>query len=202
MYTQWRSDSFGLVIGHNRVGGLIGDNYRGNINQTYSKGDVESSGKSSGGLIGVNDYGFVHESYSTGGVTNSFDSYPYVGGLIGWNYGHQSVVRDSYSTGNVTAGIGNIGGLIGYSDGYVEKSYSTGFVTGTPGSVGGLVGRGVTTRISDSYWNTETSGQETSDGGEGKTTSEMQTQSTFTDAGWDFTSIWYMKNYPDLQWNE
>jgi len=45
--------------------------------------------------------------------------------------------------------------------------------------------------ITNCFWDTETSGQATSDGGTGKTTAEMKTQSTFTDAGWDFTTpIW------------
>jgi len=40
----------------------------------------------------------------------------------------------------------------------------------------------------DSFWDTQTSGQVTSDGGTGKTTAEMQMESTFTDAGWDFVA--------------
>jgi hypothetical protein len=40
--------------------------------------------------------------------------------------------------------------------------------------------------ITTSFWDLETSGQSTSDGGIGKTTAEMQTVSTFLFAGWDF----------------
>ncbi len=54
----------------------------------------------------------------------------------------------------------------------------------------------------------QTSNQNSSAGGEdvqGKLTSEMQAQTTFTDAGWDFTDIWEMyadfnDGYPYLQW--
>ena len=62
-----------------------------------------------------------------------------------------------------------------------------------------------------SFWDIETSGQTTSDGGTGKTTAEMQTSSTFLEAGWDFVDetengtedIWYIsegEDYPRLMW--
>lgn len=54
--------------------------------------------------------------------------------------------------------------------------------------VGGLVGRNDNSSISNSYWDIETSGTEVSDGGTGKTTSEMKTQETFVD--WDFVNTW------------
>jgi hypothetical protein len=57
--------------------------------------------------------------------------------------------------------------------------------------------------VTGSFWNIETSGQTTSVGGTGIPTAEMQTQSTFTDAGWDFAEVWGIcegTNYPRLQW--
>jgi hypothetical protein len=61
--------------------------------------------------------------------------------------------------------------------------------------------------VNNSFWDTETSGQATSAGGTGKTTAEMQTESTFTDAGWDFTTVWDIEdyfgiNYPFLRWQD
>jgi hypothetical protein len=66
--------------------------------------------------------------------------------------------------------------------------------------------------ITASFWDTETSGQVTSDGGTGLSTIEMQTLSTFIDAGWDFVGetangtddIWKMPagDYPRLSWEE
>jgi predicted secreted protein len=61
------------------------------------------------------------------------------------------------------------------------------------------------------FWDIETSGRTTSDGGEGKTTAEMQTASTFLDAGWDFVGetvngpndVWKIAeglDYPRLWW--
>jgi hypothetical protein len=59
-----------------------------------------------------------------------------------------------------------------------------------------------------SFWDVNTSGWSTSDGGTGKTTAEMKTLSTFTSAGWDFSysdgneAVWFMPSdeYPILPW--
>ncbi|GAJ16266.1 unnamed protein product, partial [marine sediment metagenome] len=78
--------------------------------------------------------------------------------------------------------------------------YSAGAVIGD-GDVGGLIGDDGT--ATDCFWDTETSGMDTSDGGTGKTTAQMKTEVTFTDAGWDFEAIWTIcsginDNYPCL----
>jgi hypothetical protein len=52
------------------------------------------------------------------------------------------------------------------------------------------------------FWDIETSGLTTSDGGEGKTTAEMQTASTFLEADWDFVDVWGIgenQTYPYLR---
>jgi hypothetical protein len=61
-------------------------------------------------------------------------------------------------------------------------------VSGTS-EVGGLVGWSLDSTVSDSFWDTETSGQATSDGGTGKTTAEMQDITTFSDAIWDIVAV-------------
>ncbi len=139
-----------------------------------------------GGLVGYNNASAVSNSYSTGSVTGSLDQ---VGGLVGSNY---SIVRNSYSTGSV-GGRYYVGGLMGRNDNSstVENSYSTGSVSGNL-YVGGLVGYNNISTVSNSFWDTETSGTETGIGGgtttgaTGKTTAQMKTLATFTDAGWDF----------------
>jgi hypothetical protein len=80
--------------------------------------------------------------------------------------------------------------LIGYfEDGILTNSYSIGNVIGN-NDVGGFVGGSNPSGISNnSYWDINTSGQTLSGGqGEGRTTAEMKTQSTFID--WDFENIW------------
>jgi len=43
--------------------------------------------------------------------------------------------------------------------------------------------------VSNSFWDTETSGQATSDGGTGKNTTEMQDITTFSGATWDIVAV-------------
>ena len=101
--------------------------------------------------------------------------------------------------------MNNIGGLVGYNSDIstIENCYSAGLVSNSQYTqmYGGLVGgTDDPNNIINSFWDGETSGQTTSAGGTKKTTAEMKTQSTFTDAGWDFTTIWSINanNYPQL----
>jgi hypothetical protein len=61
--------------------------------------------------------------------------------------------------------------------------------------VGGLVGVNCPPAgencgtVSNSFWDTETSGQAISDGGTGKSTAEMKSIVTFTGAGWDIIAV-------------
>ena len=77
--------------------------------------------------------------------------------------------------------------------------------------VGGLVGLHESGEVTYSIWDIQTSSQSTSAGGMGKTTTEMQTASTFLEAGWDFVDeiengtddIWWIlegQDYPRLWW--
>jgi hypothetical protein len=221
------------VTGLASVGGLIGEN-AGNVSNSYSTGNVTDGGWGwVGGLIGGNA-GTVNNSYSTsyvtgyagvgglvafndeaGTVSNSYSSAnvmgeEIVGGLVAGNAG---IVSNSYSTGSVT-GNNNVGGLVGENHGTVSNSYSTGNVTGDV-NVGGLVGTNEEEgTVSDSFWDTETSRQSTSDGGTGKTTAKMKNIATFSGAGWNMiavggpsernpTHIWNIVNgvtYPFLSW--
>ncbi|TDV03999.1 YDG domain-containing protein [Paraburkholderia caballeronis] len=173
------------------IGGLVGWSY-GQISNSYATGDVAAYYGYSGGLVGVNE-GPLSNSYATGSVSADagVNGGGNVGGLAGYN---DSIVSNSYSTGAVNVGsVGVAGGLIGVNYGTVSNSYSTGAVNGgSAGSVGGLIGTGFGT-VTGSFWNTDTSGQATSAaGGVGLTTQQMQTQSSYAGAGWDFASTWVM----------
>jgi hypothetical protein len=123
------------------------------VYQAYAGGLVGYSGNSSA----------ITLSSSTGQtIIANNAAYPYVGGLVAYQYGllqssptppsNGSTVTQSYSTNAVTAiassnGLPYAGGLAGYSSGVgslIENSYATGTVTGsTTGNsawVGGLVG--------------------------------------------------------------
>jgi len=145
-----------------------------------------------GGLVG-SSFGTVSDCYSTGSVGYVMD----VGGLVGWNAG---TVSNSYSMANVSGH--RVGGLIGWNyGGTVWNSYSTGCVAAYY-QIGGLVGEGGS-GVSNSFWDTEASGQATSYGGAGKTTVEMKSITTFKDAGWDIKMTTLgdpTGGYPFLSW--
>jgi hypothetical protein len=193
------SYSTGTFTGGDYVGGLVGWN-KGDITNCYSIGEVEGS-EDVGGLAGSN-IGSVNGCYSTSRVSGSM----YVGGLVGRNGGD---IIYSYSTG-ATNGRVCVGGLVGNNWGVAILCYSTGTVSGS-GAIGGLIGQGKVVNAIHCFWDIETSGWSTSSGGTGKTTTEMQTTSTFLDAGWDFVGettngtedIWKISeglDYPRLWW--
>jgi len=230
--TVYNSYSNGNVTGDDNVGGLVGSN-SGTVYNSYSTGNVAGQGWV-GGLVGYND-GTVYNSYSTGNVTgqgwvgglvganhrpltNSYSTGSvsgeyYVGGLMGEN---TNDVSNSYSTGSVI-GENYVGGLVGRNreishwPNTVTKCYSTGSVTGNE-FVGGLVGWNEDGSVSDSFWDTQTSGQPASAGGTGKNTTEMKDIATFS--AWniiavsnsDLRNLAYIWNivddetYPFLSW--
>jgi len=107
---------------------------------------------------------------------------------------------------------GHIGALAGYSSGYISSSYSTGTVIGDE-YVGGLViSNMLGSVVTSSFWDIDTSGQSTSDGGSGLPTVDMQSIDNFLNAGWDFVNetdngtddIWFMpeNDCPKLWWQE
>ncbi|MBN1363898.1 MAG: filamentous hemagglutinin N-terminal domain-containing protein [Syntrophaceae bacterium] len=181
----------GSISGDNSVGGLVGEN-RGTISNSYATGTVSGSFYV-GGLVGFNHscpsyyIGTVTNAYATGSVSGDSS----VGGLVGQNTGN---INNTYATGSVS-GTEYIGGLVGdngYYDSYlktyygsiISNSYATGSVSGT-NYVGGLTGYNIET-VSNSYWDTTTSGWATSAGGTGLTTAQMMTMSSF--AGWDIAN--------------
>lgn len=202
----------GMVSGRDYVGGLIGANDNGFITDSYSSCAVGGR-EYVGGLVSVvSFFAGTGTCFSTGAVSGS----SIVGGLVGSqirSYGDimTSPVDNSYSTGAVN-GVAYVGGLVGKSfDCDITNSYSTGPVAGTGDNVGGLVGgtdHSFGGSIAGCFWDTQTSGQSSAGAGvtggaEGRTTAEMKTKSTFTEAGWDFAGIWGIfndKTYPFFRW--
>jgi hypothetical protein len=191
------------------LGGLVGFN-RGTISNCFSTGSVTSGNNSRelGGLVGYNTSP-ISNCFSTASVTGG-DNSDYLGGLVGFNYG---AISDCYSTSSVAGGDNSrtLGGLVGknYVPGTISNCYAVGSVAAGNNSIalGGLAGSNASTgTISNCLWDVNTSGLDTSAGGIGKTTIEMQTMSTFTDAGWDFTTpVWKIcenVDYPRLAWEK
>ena len=170
------SAATGAVSGGREVGGLVGRfDAAGYVTESWASGAVTaialdsstSSGKRVGGLVGQLSKGTVGASFATGNVTGI----GHAGGLIGLEWGDGAIVA-TYATGNVTlsedpfcAMQGAVcprgtGGLIGdmFGTTNVRASYSTGSVSGPSNQVGGgFAGGGGT--FTNSYWDTQTSGQ-------------------------------------------
>ncbi len=192
--------------------------------------NIVGSGDCVGGLVGSNGWltgnpgGRVTRCFSTGTVRGGGS----VGGLAGLNLG---ALDSCYAQGTVS-GCTAVGGLVGSNGlvlgtggpvaGKVSRCYSTACVTGQE-AVGGLVGAHgcvdigqqelilACAEVTDSFWDTQTSGQPASAGGTGKATSVMEAASTFLAAGWDFVGetangtadVWWVnegKDYPRFWW--
>jgi hypothetical protein len=174
-------------------------------------------------------------SYSAGVVTGN----DHVGGLLGLNRGHVTDCY-SLSEINGESQVGGLVGQNGHSfpvdvysnfvPGYIRMCYAASVVSGVEEQsfVGGLVGycelgRGTTcSDFISGFWDTETSGLTNMCGSDrgspsdcddsfGKTIAEMQTATTFLEAGWDFIGetengtedIWWIlegQDYPRLWW--
>jgi hypothetical protein len=203
----------GNVVGNSRIGGLVGANEElAIVSHSYASGIIQGA-DDAGGLAGRNWGGTISNCYATGNVSGDSST----GGLVGQNAGangYTATISNSYAVGDVT-GYYNAGGLVGWNVGFLDPAeitncYSVGGVSGDT-SIGGLIGANLAGSVVDSFWDKTTSGQESSSGGTPKTTTEMQTENTFTDAGWDFVGevingpndIWDIcegTNYPKFVW--
>jgi hypothetical protein len=186
--------------GNRFTGAFVGKADNSTITDCYSTGNLTGTGIwDAGGIVGWSYNTQINSSYSLSNITGQ----SYVGGLVGYFTGG-SLVENSYAMGSVT-GNSLVGGLIGYnSSSLVSSSFSTGLVTGISG-VGGLIGAPAGANAQNSFWDINTSGRNTSAGGEGKTTAEMKTASTFVNAGWDMMTTWIIDGvnntgYPYLRW--
>ncbi|HOC58887.1 MAG TPA: GLUG motif-containing protein, partial [Smithellaceae bacterium] len=173
--------------------GLFGYTNHATISNTGVFGGSVTGASNTGALIGTQSGGSIGASFSTATVSGASN----VGGLTGYNSGSMA---NTYSTGSVTGSGANIGGLAGNNDsgGTIATSYSTGAVSG--GSVvAGLAGNNGGT-ITHSYWDTQTSGQDTgirggiNSGATGLSTFQMmEKQDNFS--GFDFNTIWYLPDH-------
>jgi len=169
---------------YDHVGGLIGHSSNVSINHCYTPNNVTLTGISSvGGLVGYNYRSSITECYSEATVNGSGND---CGGLVGMNY-DGSTITDCYCAGSVF-GESYVGGLAGsIIDAMATNCYSTGSVS-APHNVGGFTGYN-SGACNDCFWDIETSGQNQSVCGTGKTTTEMMQQATF-DPPWNFDTVW------------
>jgi Flp pilus assembly protein TadG len=228
------------INGRDVVGSIAGYSYSSNIVNFSSNGIVTSlynyvgsscsdneGGKETGGIFGYSYKTNISNCYSTATLKGC----EYVGGLVG--YASVSIINNSYFGGIVNGswdcGIMNeeVGGLVGLIQ---STNISNSFVYGlvTDDNVGnnyiqGIVGYSYSGNVNDSFYDNQTTGQDsdTWGGGAGKLTAQLKNISTFNDTSteglnnpWDICSIaiggknesciWNIANglaYPFLSWS-
>ena len=172
------------ITGLNSVGGLLGYNNGGTIENSYVTGTVNGT-QFVGGLVGYNFLGTIKSSYFSGIVSGTHQ----IGGLTGRNY--TASINNSYAIGSVTASGGSAGGLVGANEigATITNSYASGTVNGV-GNIGGLTGFNAGVGIiNNSFYDTDKHlgtavGLGSLDGVTGKTTAELEDINTFKDRGW------------------
>ena len=149
------------------------------------------------GIIAGDNYGTIAASWSGGAVRGQVA----VGGLVGSNLrtgpGHTGDIIACYSHASVHASSSSspfAGGLAGAIRGYggqnvrIIASYSTGAVTaGTNNRRAGLTNSSGAATVTNSYWDSSTSGVASTGLGAAQTTTDLQTVASYTGiyANWD-----------------
>ena len=166
------------------AGGLVGSNFADNatlsITGSYAAGNVTTpilNASNLGGLVGFN-YAISNGSIS---ISNTYAAVSLSanvkvsssGGLVGYvtsSSGATASIANSYAAGslNFTANSTGIGGLVGFNfassgTASIDGSYSTAIVSGAGGGLVGTNNAANTTNsvaiISNSFWDTQASGQ-------------------------------------------
>jgi hypothetical protein len=159
------------------------------------------AGKDYVGIITGQNEASIQECFTSGNVSAN----NYAGGITGQNYGIGStrigMIRNSYSLASVEANNGRAGGITGRNYyAAIENCYAAGVVAdGT--YTGGIAGDQSSSQVVGSYWNIETSGQNsTAGGGAGIQTWRMMISTTYEAGGWDFDNVWGIDEYDSYPW--
>ncbi|MBP3689794.1 MAG: filamentous hemagglutinin N-terminal domain-containing protein, partial [Schwartzia sp.] len=134
------------------VGGVVGDNRKGTIQNVWHSGNIHVDYSCNylyvGGIVGCNTAGTIMSAYNTGKVFASGAEAPgvaYVGGIAGYQQNEDGaakpLVENAFNSGMVTAeGPAVIGGIAGaIRGGNIHNVYNLGSVSAR--TAGGIVGR-------------------------------------------------------------
>ena len=206
------------------MGGIAGK-ANSHIAESVSKGTLTATGANAqvGGIVGTSQTnGIVEDCFSSAALTSTYAA----AGIVSYNYG--SVTR-SLATGNLST-RNYAAGVVGYNDGTsatVSKSVATcNKIDVTYESQQVQQGGGYGQRIIGGIKNNAPApemdnyalktmqvsvndvSQKVYDdimNGTSKTMDELNSQSTYAELGWNFSSIWYMNagtGLPDLKVNQ
>jgi len=190
------------------AGGMVASQSAGSITGSSANCTVYASHPGlhayAGGFMSGLSGGSISECFALGNVEVSARYNANGGGFL--NQAYLGEISDSYARGNVSAtaaedGTSRAGGFVADAREWcpIQNSYST----GAPSAdiTGGFCAVSDDADITDSFWDTASSGQATSAGGTGKTTAQMKAISTFS--AWDIglTELAYLNDgYAFLSW--
>ncbi|WP_162416092.1 MBG domain-containing protein [Cyclobacterium roseum] len=212
-----------IATGASDAGGLVG--YAVTITVSNSGADVTvtGAGRNLGGFVGDASGGSYSNCYALGDVTAT-GTRGQTGGFAGLC--RTNLIENSYARGNVSQGSSTLdqgaGGFVGLLNNNVgntpmlENNFATGAASGGSGSIGGFLGvlSGTGITLNHNFFNTITSSTSTAVGTgtasgtdpiTGINTATMRDKGTFTIAGWDFNSEWFITGtendgFPIAQW--
>jgi len=164
------------------VGGLVGELENSSVSDCHTSVNISAESQS-GGLIGV----ATNCSISSCGSMGSSQSWMNNAGLVANS--NNSTLLNCYA--KMTLNGMFTGGLIAdMTGGSLTNSYAVSIFEPQT-EAGGLINSASNATISHSYWDTQTSGETSSDGGEGRITAQMTyPYAANTYVGWDFTDVW------------
>ncbi|MCK5743015.1 MAG: T9SS type A sorting domain-containing protein, partial [Chlorobi bacterium] len=198
----------GKIVGEGRVGGFVGRATSDvkTLEISYSSSDcivvgTVQGGNGMGGFCGTASINWsgkmnIEQCISTGLVSGKNILGGFVGKFSAFADENNFEIVNCASLGSVVGEnhIGGFCGVIAYendiSTPMIEECYSIGAVEGEF-EARGFCGIQRSIEKSDMnycYYDAETSGRDSSDGGTGKITAQMKTRSTFET--WDFDEIW------------
>ncbi|MDD4309765.1 MAG: FN3 associated domain-containing protein [Candidatus Cloacimonetes bacterium] len=189
----------GYVNGGGYTGALAGIMKDCDVLGCQAWSNVSTSAGSAGLMAGKSVNTIFSQSFTTGAVSGGDTC----GGMVGILNGGGTV--DCYaitSVSDCTIGGGLLGSFSGQAE--VQRCYSAGFVSGQGAGFGGLVGSGDPALVSSSYWDIDSSGQDSSAGGVSLRTSQMMIAENYL--GWDFQNVWippilHMNSGYPMLWN-
>lgn len=197
------------------IGGIIG----GFAGQTFcesaflrvsASGNVTAGNGNAGGFTGFDGCEGPGSTFTQVSAHGDVTGNNVIGGFIGESY--SSTFINVYSSGSASGNdqVGSFAGTL--NSGSVTNAYTRGLVILTDAGtlVGGFVNNATDTVFTNSFWDGEAIEQEGAchtgacSGLTELTTAQARTQSIYTDADWDFDTIWQMNSnnsrYPHFVW--
>lgn len=190
------------ITGADNTAGLVSSGFNAiTISKCFVDGQITGNINVAGLVANPYQGSTIEKSFTNATVTGS----QYVGGIAGNS--NTLNITDCFAVANVSGFYA--GGIIGNAyRGTLTNCYSASVATGMySGSIlgyhGNSEGESVTTGV-NCFWNSDSCSVASNQApypwaifsATAMNTSQNETQSTFTSAGWDFTSIWTMGGLP------